>query len=162
MSEQAKVLRLEGVVHLRDIYLSPRLGAELESSDARWEIADSYEGSPYQAFAERRVVVSGVPYKSKSMQRHLWRVGEKPIRHFRVSTMRLIEVTPDAEIMEVGTGQQLTGRFELDTSDTGKSKLSFVTEQGVAFVATTQPERGHFTATCLACVSKKTASLHWS
>lgn len=139
MSEQENVLRLEGIVHLRHTALVQWLGAELECSDARWFIAYSAD-SPYHAFAGRRVMVSGEPNEREPLQRPLVRWGAKPIAgHFSVSTMRLAEVTPDAELLEVGAGQQLTGRFELGASDAGESTLSFVTEQGDTFLVANDP-----------------------
>jgi hypothetical protein len=53
--------------------------------------------------------------------------------------MRLVEAAPDAELIEVGAGQQLTGRFELRTSHTGESTLSFVTEKGDRFLVANDP-----------------------
>jgi hypothetical protein len=48
--------------------------------------------------------------------------------------MRLVEVAPDAELIEVGAQQHLAGRFERGTSDTGDPTLSFVTEKGDTFL----------------------------
>ncbi len=138
MSEREQALQLEGAVRLCNTCLAPWPGAELECSDARWEIA-WHPDTPYHAFAGRRVLVSGEPFEPESMQRRLWRVGEKPIRHFRVSTMRLVEAAPDAELLEVGAGQQLTGRFELCQTHPGESTLTFVTEQGVMFPVANDP-----------------------
>ena len=53
--------------------------------------------------------------------------------------MRLAEVTPDAELVEVGRGHHLCGRFERGTSDTGQSMLSFVTEKGDTFLVANDP-----------------------
>jgi hypothetical protein len=53
--------------------------------------------------------------------------------------MRLVEVAPDAELLEVGAGQHLTGQFELCTSHTGESTLSFVTEKGDTFLVANDP-----------------------
>jgi len=44
--------------------------------------------------------------------------------------MRLVQATADALLIEVGVEQHLTGRFVLDTSDRGKSALSFVNGNG--------------------------------
>ncbi len=138
MSEQEKGLWLEGIVHRRYTLLAPWLGAEIECGDATWVIATD-DLSPYHAFAERRVMASGAPYEPKYRQRILSRVGEKPIRHFRVSTMRLAEATPDAWLTEVGEEQRLAGRFERGAGDGGEAALSFVTEEGVAFLVANEP-----------------------
>lgn len=53
--------------------------------------------------------------------------------------MRLVEVTPDAELIEVGAPQHLSGRFERDTSDTGQSTLTFDTEKGDTFLVANDP-----------------------
>jgi hypothetical protein len=59
--------------------------------------------------------------------------------HFGVSTMRLVEVTPDAWLMEVEAAQHLSGRFEHATGDAGKSALSSVTEKGDTFLVANNP-----------------------
>jgi hypothetical protein len=53
--------------------------------------------------------------------------------------MRLVEVTPDAQLVEVGEEQHLSGRFKGGTSVTGQSILSFVTEKGTTFLVANQP-----------------------
>jgi hypothetical protein len=59
--------------------------------------------------------------------------------NLRVSTMRLVEVTPDAKLIEVGEEQHLSGRFKGGTSDTAESNLSFVTEKGTTFLVANEP-----------------------
>ena len=141
MSEQHEQLQVEGIVHLRDIYLSPRpwsLGVEIESSDAMWEIAESNDRSPYLAFAERRVVMAGVPQKAP-LCHPIARVGGKPRRYLRVSTMRLVEAAPDVPFVEIGTPQHQLGRFQRGTNDSGEPSLSFATERAEAFLVANDP-----------------------
>jgi hypothetical protein len=85
-------------------------------------------------------VVSGEPYERERDGQHLigWG-GGKTLGHFRVSTMRLVEVTPDAELVEVGEGQHFRGRFERGMSETRGPTLSFVTEEGNAFLVANDP-----------------------
>src|SRR5262245_4085276 len=46
---------------------------------------------------------------------------------------------PDGEIVEVGRGHRLRGRLQRGTSDTGKSMLFFVTENGDTFLVANDP-----------------------
>ncbi len=136
MSEQDNELQLVGIVRASRYDTSFKgkgfLGAKIECSDGKkWVIAYD-EQSPFHAFADRQVVVSGRPYKPGGQ--HL--LG---IEHFRVSTMRLAELTPDAELVEVGLLQKHSGRFERSISDTGKSTLSFVAENGDIFLVANDP-----------------------
>jgi hypothetical protein len=96
------------------------------------------EQSPFHAFGDRKVVVSGKPYEPTGSHIIGTCRGKKP-GHFRVSTMRLVEVTPDAQLVEVGEEQHLSGRFKGGTSVTGQSILSFVTEKGTTFLVANQP-----------------------
>ena len=131
MREQEKELRLEGIIHA--FHYDPNdpgkqfLGAEIECGDGKTWVITYNEQSPYHAFAGRQVVVSGEPYKPKGQ----YLLGQE---HFRVSTMQLVEVKPAAEFVEVGARQDLFGRFERGTSETGESTLSFVTEDGAPFL----------------------------
>jgi hypothetical protein len=144
MSEQKKEIWLEGIVHASRYDPSAQgkqfLGAAIECSDGKVWVIDYSEQSPFHVFAGRQVVVSGEPYKPEGQGQHLigWR-GVKKLGHFRVSTMRLVQVTPDAKLVEVGGGQHLCGRFERGTSETGESMVSFVTEEGDAFLVANDP-----------------------
>jgi len=53
--------------------------------------------------------------------------------------MRLVTVTPDAQLVEVGEEQQISGRFKVGTSDRGESILSFVTDEGTTFLVANEP-----------------------
>ena len=138
MSEQEKELQFEGIVYAPAYRDGDRgkqfLGAIIECSDGGDWIIDYEEQSPFHAFAGRKVVGSGEPYEPPFDQ-HLIRTrrGQKP-RHLHVSSMRLVEVTSDADLVEVGARQDLSGRFERATSDTGESMLSFVAEKGITFL----------------------------
>jgi hypothetical protein len=142
MSEQEKEVRLEGVVHASRYDPGAQgkqfLGVAIECSDGKVWVIDYEEQSPFHAFAGRHVVVSGKPYSPEGQHLIGWGGGKK-LGHFRVSTMRLVEVTRDAEFVEVGAGQRLCGRFQLATRETGDSRLSFVTEEGNAFVVANDP-----------------------
>jgi hypothetical protein len=83
--------------------------------------------------------VCGERYEPESLQRRLWRTGEKPIRYFRVSLMRLVEVTPDAWLSEVGAERYLTGCLGRVTGGAGESALSFITETGDAYRVANDP-----------------------
>ncbi len=134
MSEQEKELRLEGIVHAAryDPADSGKqfLGAEIQCSDGMTWVIDYQELSPFHAFAGLRVVVSGQPYQPGGQ--HL---GGPKLGHLRVSTMRLADAAPGAELMEVGTPRQLRGRFE----STRESDLCFVAETGDSFLVANDP-----------------------
>jgi len=136
MREQDNELRLEGIVHA--FHYDPNelgkefLGAEIDCGNGKTWVITYNEQSPYHAFAGRQVVVSGEPYEPKGQ----YLLGRA---HFSVSTMQLSEVTPAAEFVEVGEQQDLCGRFERGTSEIGDSRLSFVTEEGVAFLVANDP-----------------------
>jgi hypothetical protein len=68
-----------------------------------------------------------------------WEFGWKVPPPVKLSSMRLVEVTPDARLIEVGGEQHLSGRFKGGTSDTGESILSFVTEKGATFLVANEP-----------------------
>jgi len=115
VNDEEKAVRLEGVVHAfrydPNVPGKQFLGAAIECSDAKvWVIAYG-EQSPYHAFAGRQVVVSGKPYKPYGQYLLGWG-GGKELGHFRVSTMRPVERMGDAELVEVGAGFELRGRFE--------------------------------------------------
>lgn len=135
MSEQDEVLRLEGIVRASrydpELQGKQFLGAIIECSDGQEWVIDYDEQSPFHAFAERRVLVSGEPYKPEGQMI----LGQ----HLRVSTMRLVEVTPDAELVEVGARRHLSGRFERGTSDGAESTLSFITDEGDSFLLANYP-----------------------
>jgi len=137
-------VRLEGIVHACRYDPGAEgkqfLGAaieSIESSDGRVWVIDYDEQSPFHAFDGRQVVVSGEPYKPDGQLLAGWS-GKQP-GHFRVSTLRLAEVAPDAELVEVGPGRYLHGRLERGTSDTTESMLSFVTEKGDVFLVANDP-----------------------
>jgi hypothetical protein len=132
---QQKELRLEGIVHAPGSFSAPGgpIVASIKSRDGAEWVIDYDEQSPYRAFAGRRVVVAGVPCEPPIQ--HV--IGVRG--HFAVATMRLIEVTPDAWLMEVGEAQHLSGRFDPDTSDARESALTFVTEQGDTFRVANNP-----------------------
>jgi hypothetical protein len=142
MTEQAKELRLEGIVrssrYRPGFHEKQFVGAIIECSDGREWVIDYDEQSPFHAFSDRRVVVSGESYKPAKEQ-HLIQENGKPKQHFRVSNMRLVEVNPDAELVEVRGRQKLSGRFERVTTDSGESMLSFVSEGGETFLVANDP-----------------------
>jgi hypothetical protein len=135
LSGQEKELRLEGIV-LAPGCLSARKGpvvAEIKCRDGAVWVIDYDEQSPYHAFAGRRVVVSGVPCEPP--MQHV--IGVRG--HLGVSTMRLVEATPDAWLTEVGAAQHLSGRFERATGDAREASLSFVMEKGDTFLVANNP-----------------------
>ena len=139
MSEEEQELRIEGIVHARRYVAGERgkpfLGATIESSDGLQWVIDYDEQSPFHAFADRRVAACGRPYQPDGQ----FIGGDKTAGHFRVSGLRLLEVTDDAPLVEVGTERQLSGQFVRGTSDTGISTLSFVTKKGDTFQVVNDP-----------------------
>src|SRR5450432_1341217 len=142
MSQQENLLRIEGVVrassYARDAPGKQFLGAIIEGSDGNDWVIDYDEQSPFHAFADRQVLVSGEPYEPNG-QKLIGRWGKLGIGHLQVATMRLVEVTPDAQLVEVGARHKLSGRFERGTSDTRESSLSLVTEKGDTFLVSNDP-----------------------
>jgi len=142
VSDTEKTVCLEGIVHAsRYDPGAPGkhfLGAAIECGDAKVWVIDYEEQSPFHAFAGRQVVVSGEFYKPDGQHLIGW-AGGKELGHFRVSTMRLVEVTGDAELVEVGAGRDLRGRFERAPGDTGEATVSFVTEKGDVFLVANDP-----------------------
>jgi hypothetical protein len=141
MSEQ---IRIEGIVRAQSYKRGSEgkqfLGAVLECADGKAWLIDYSEQSPFHAFADRQVSVSGEPYHPKGQALMGWRdrKGDK-FGHFRVAAMRLVEGTPDAPLLEVEAGQELSGRFERQASGTPESTLSFVTEKGDNFLVFNDP-----------------------
>ncbi len=140
MSEQDEMeVRLEGIVRASRYDPGSQgkqfLGAIIECADGKEWVIDYDEQSPFHAFTGRHVVVSGRPYIPEGQCIG----GGQIVGHFRVSTLRLVEVTPDAELVEVGPGLRLGGRLERVTSDTGESMFSFVTEKGDVFLVANDP-----------------------
>jgi hypothetical protein len=133
---------LEGIVHAsRYDSNAPGkqfLGAAIECSDARVWVIDYEEQSPFHAFAGRQVIVSGEPYKPSGQCLIGW-AGGKELGHFRVSSMRPVEVTADAELVEVGAGFDLRGRFQCAPGDAGESTLFFVSNSGDTFAVANHP-----------------------
>jgi len=143
MSEQKEELRLEGTVHGFRSFSSLEGGdfpAFLECSDgAEWVISYG-EQSPFHVFDERQVVVTGRPYKPTGA--YVIGTSRRPEQkpgHLRVSTLRLLELTPDAQLVEVGEEQDLSGCFKRETSDSGESILSFATEEGRRYLVANEP-----------------------
>ena len=89
MSDQQKEVRFEGIVHASRYVPSVQgkqfLGAIIKCSDGKEWVIDYDEQSPFHAFADRQVVVSGEPYEPAS-QRLIGRGGGQKLGHFRVST----------------------------------------------------------------------------
>lgn len=56
-----------------------------------------------------------------------------------MSTMRLLEAMPDAQLVEVRQEQDLSGRFTREASDTGKSRLFFAPEEGARHLVANEP-----------------------
>jgi hypothetical protein len=143
MGEQEKEVRLEGIVRASRYVPGARgkqfLGVTIVCTDGKEWVVDYDEQSPFHAFADRNVVVSGHPYDPGRGQQLIGGGGGQSLGHFRVLTMRLLEVTPDAELVEIGPGQHLRGRFQRGTSDIGESKLSFITENGNSFLVANDP-----------------------
>jgi len=127
MSEEQE-LRLTGIVHA---HRGGEFPAIIACSDGTEWVISYGEQSPYHAFADRKVVASGRPCKPP--------FAHIILGHFRVSTMRLVTVTPDAQLVEVGEEQHLSGRFKVGTNDSGESVLSFVTEKGTTFLVANEP-----------------------
>ena len=130
---------MEGIVHAsRYDPNAPRkqfLGATIECGDGKEWVIDYDEQSPYHSFADRQVVVSGEPYQPDGQQIG----GGRIAGHLLVSTMRLVDLKADAELVEIGPGQRLSGRFERGPGDIGEPMLSFVTDKGDAFVVANDP-----------------------
>src|SRR5262245_54991769 len=142
MNDQEKSVRLEGIVHASryDAKAAGKqfLGAAIECSDAKVWVIDYEEQSPFHAFAGRQVVAFGEPYEPAGQFLIGWG-GGKTFGHFRPSCVRLVQVTDDAELVEIGAPDDLRGRFERGMANAGESMLSFVTEKGDAFVVTNDP-----------------------
>lgn len=136
--------QLEGIVHA--LHYDPSaegkqfLGAAIASNDGNVWVIHYDEQSPFHPFAGRQVVAFGETYKPLPQSQYLisWR-GSKKLGHFRVSTIRLQEVTLDAELIEVGSLQELRGRFERTTTETREARLTFVTDGGDAFPVANDP-----------------------
>lgn len=72
------------------------------------------------------------------------RANRRRVGHFRVSTMRPLAPTPDADIVEIGEVLKLRGQFRRDTGANFNSRLSFVTEQGESFLVVNDPAGAKF------------------
>jgi len=128
-----KELRLEGIVRSRRY---PEV--ILECSDG-WEWVISYsDQSPYRAFNDHRVVVSGKPYKPSAFLPYRIKDGQ-PVPHLRILMMQLVEPSPDAKFVEVKGWQKMSGRFERITTDSGESTLSFGSETGETYLVANDP-----------------------
>jgi hypothetical protein len=142
MTKHEKELQFEGIVRAAAYDDGDKgkqfLGAIIECSDGRQWVIDYEEQSPFHAFAARQVAVSGEPYEPTG-QHLIGAPGGRKLGHFCVSNMRLVEVTSDANLVEVGAAQDLSGRFERSTNDSGESMLSFATEEGTTFLVANDP-----------------------
>ena len=134
--------QLKGIVHASRFKPGAQgkqfLGVAIECSDGKMWVIDYDEQSPFRAFDRRQVVVHGEPYEPDGAHLIGW-AGGKTVGHFRVTTMWLVELTPDAELVEVGEGRLLSGRFQRGVNETGDSTLSFVTEEGIAYFVANDP-----------------------
>lgn len=142
MIDPDKAVRLEGIVRIsrfdRDSEGKQFLGAMIECADRKKWVVDYDEQSPYCAFSGHRVVASGEPYAPDGQELIGWG-RDNHLRHLRVSTMRLVEGTTDAELVEVGEGQRLRGHFERGLIGTEDAMLSFVVEGGDTFLVANDP-----------------------
>ena len=140
MSTPEREIKFEGIVYASQYDdAAPGkqfLGAIVQCSDGKRWVVDYAEQSPFHLFAGRRVLVSGKPYTPTGQ--HLISV-DGSLRHLKVSTMRLLDVAPDAHFLEVGSERQLSGRFELRDGGTGQSGLRFVTDEGNSFAVVNNP-----------------------
>ena len=72
MGGQGKEVRFEGRVHassyVRGTQGKQFLGATIESSDGRKWVIDYDEQSPFHAFADCQVLVSGEPYEREGQK----------------------------------------------------------------------------------------------
>jgi hypothetical protein len=140
MIEQSQEVQLEGT--MRSYWHSPRdqgkpfLGSVIECDDGKEWVVDYCEKSLFRAFANRRVVVYGKPFKPEAGQ-HL--IESQNLRHLQVSTLRLAEVAANAEELGVGNADCLRGRFDRAVSHTGETILSFVIQNGDRFVVANHP-----------------------
>jgi len=142
MNDQEKEGQLEGIVQASRYDPSAQgkqfLGAAIECSERKVWVIDYDEQSPFHAFTGRQVVASGEPYQPEGQHLIDWGGGKK-LGHFRVSTMRLKQVTADAKLVEVGAAQELSGLFQRGMSESGDSTLSFVTDEGDTFLVLNHP-----------------------
>jgi hypothetical protein len=142
MSEQENIIRAQGVIRARRYdpagHGKQFLGACIECRDGDGWILGYSEQSPYHAFADRQVVVSGEPYEPNGQRVIIPGIAW---RHLRVSSMWLMEVMPDARLVEIGAETELSGRFKRGISPTGELTLSFVTESGDTFLVANHPAR---------------------
>jgi hypothetical protein len=96
MNEQQKEIQLEGIVRASrrdpDGQGKQFLGAAIECSDGTVWVLTYQEDSPFHTFADRRVMVSGEPYKPTGQHLIGWQ-GARKVGHFRVANIRLAEGT---------------------------------------------------------------------
>jgi hypothetical protein len=144
MNATNKTTQLQGIVlsqrYNRALEGKQFLGVAIQDDEGNVWVVDYEEQSPYHAFARHRVVALGEAYEPGPLTQHLigWH-GARSLGHFQVSTMKLAEITSDAEVVEVGPRQTLRGQLERHAISTGKSILTFVTEEGEAFVVANDP-----------------------
>jgi len=120
--------------------VSPFFAWQIEDNDGTSWVIDYRAKSLFRAFADLRVVAVGSQYEPPHGTAHLiGKPGGKKLRHSRVSTMRLVEVPPDSELVGVGNADFLWGRFERGATDSGEAVLSFVIEAGGSFVVANDP-----------------------
>jgi hypothetical protein len=141
MSEREHDHWIQGVVRARSYTFGVDgkqfLGAVIEPPDGAAWIIDYGEQSPFHALADHKVMASGEPYEPTGQRLMAWR-GRYDIGHFRVSTMRPVEVTPDVQVLEIRAEQELSGRFERDRA-IPESPLAFVTDDGRTFSVFNDP-----------------------
>jgi hypothetical protein len=129
--EQKQELRLEGIVHSFRGRSGMFPGVRIEGSDGTEWLVD--HSSLFHAFADRQVVVTGSAF-NPDRRSGSYIIETPKLRHLRVSTMRLVEQSPASDLVAVGNGSCLTGRFARGACETGEVVLSFVIEKGESFI----------------------------
>src|SRR4051794_37422048 len=141
MSAQTDEIYLEGVIAAPGPEPGEKpFGAILECEREEWVL--SYEeNSPFRPFHRRKVGLSGKPYTPKGQ--HLIDPGSRlPLNHLELASMRLLLITPDAQILEVGRREIFRGRFKRSRAGrfSWKTALWFVTQHGKEFLVANNPE----------------------
>lgn len=142
MSDQDTEVRLVGIVRAERYDPAadgkPFLGAAVECSDGKVWVVDYSEQSPFRLFAGQQVVVSGEPCQPEGQHLIEWGGTQRP-GHFRVSILRLVEMSPGIPFAEIGRGRALSGRFQRDAGNTETSPLTFVGNDGEVFLVANDP-----------------------
>jgi len=143
MEQNSNTTQLEGTVVSRRYNAAldglQSLGVAIDDGRGNLWVVDYEEQSPYHVFGGRRVVAFGEAYEPDPLTPHMISSPRGWVGHFRVSSMKLADVTPDADVLEIGPRQALCGRLERHATWTGKSVLTFVTEGGEGFLVTNDP-----------------------